>query len=93
MDKIIGFIGIGNMANAMVGGIINANFVPSINIVSLDHSMTKLEDMHKCYGITISEGMAALSPCPTVLPKELDLICNIFNTVYQWEQQLKDYLF
>ena len=153
MDKIIGFIGSGNMANAMVGGIINANLVPSINVVCSDHSMAKLENMHKRYGITIAtnnsevasksdililsvkpqfypevineikdqvkentivvsiaagqkiesiknlfgkeikivrampntpalvaEGMAALSPCPMVLPEELDLICNIFNS-------------
>ncbi len=153
MDKIIGFIGSGNMANAMVGGIINANLVPSINVVCSDHSMAKLEDMHKRYGITIAsnnsevasksdilvlsvkpqfypevideikdqvkentivvsiaagqkietinklfgkeikivrampntpalvaEGMTALSPCPMVLPEELDLICNIFNS-------------
>lgn len=153
MDKIIGFIGSGNMANAMVGGIINANLVPSINVVCSDHSMAKLENMHKRYGITIAtnnsevasksdililsvkpqfypevineikdqvkentivvsiaagqkiesiknlfgkeikivrampntpalvaKGMAALSPCPMVLPEELDLICNIFNS-------------
>lgn len=153
MDKIIGFIGSGNMANAMVGGIINANLVPSINVVCSDHSMAKLENMHKRYGITIAtnnsevasksdililsvkpqfypevineikdqvkentivvsiaagqkiesiknlfgkeikivrampntpalvaEGMAALSSCPMVLPEELDLICNIFNS-------------
>ncbi len=153
MDKIIGFIGSGNMANAMVGGIINANLVPSINVVCSDHSMAKLEDMHKRYGITtasnnsevanksdililsvkpqfypevideikdqvkentivvsiaagqkietinklfgkeikivrampntpalVAEGMTALSPCPMVLPEELDLICNIFNS-------------
>lgn len=153
MDKIIGFIGSGNMASAMIGGIINANLVPSVNVVCSDHSMAKLEDLQTRYGITIAknncevasksdilvlsvkpqfypevineiknsvtnntiivgiaagqkietikklfekevkvvrampntpalvaEGMAALSPCPMVLPDELDLICNIFNS-------------
>lgn len=28
----------------------------------------------------VGEGMAALSPCPMVLPEELDLICDIFNS-------------
>ena len=28
----------------------------------------------------VAEGMTALSPCPMVLPEELDLICNIFNS-------------
>ena len=28
----------------------------------------------------VGEGMSALCPCPIVLPNELDLICNIFNS-------------
>ncbi len=28
----------------------------------------------------VGEGMAALAPCPMILPEELDLICNIFNS-------------
>ncbi len=28
----------------------------------------------------VGEGMAAITPCPMILPEELDLICNIFNS-------------
>ncbi len=34
MNKIIGFIGCGNMGSAMVGGIINSGLVDSINIIA-----------------------------------------------------------
>lgn len=153
MDKIIGFIGSGNMASAMIGGIINAKLVVPNHIICSDPSRTKLNNLHSRYGITtttdncevatksdvlilsikpqfypeviqeikaqvndnmiivviaagqkietikklfeknvkvvrampntpalVGEGMAALSPCPMVLPEELDLICNIFNS-------------
>ncbi len=153
MDKIIGFIGSGNMATAMMGGIINANLVPSTNIMCSDPSESKLEILKDSYGVTIttnnsevasksdilvlsvkpqfypevikeikeivnpnaiivgiaagqkietvkklfekdikvvrvmpntpalvSEGMAALCPCPKVSVDELNMICNIFNS-------------
>ena len=153
MDKTIGFIGSGNMANAMMGGILKANLVSSNQVICSDPSKTKLEDLQSRYGVSITtnncevatkadilvlsvkpqfypevikeikasvndntiivviaagqkiatikklfekdtkvvrampntpalvgEGMAALSPCPMVLPEELDLICNIFNS-------------
>ena len=153
MDKIIGFIGSGNMASAMIGGIINAKLVSPNHVICSDPSKTKLDNLQSRYGITtttdncevvtksdilvlsikpqfypeviqeikaqvndntiivviaagqkienikklfeknikvvrampntpalVGEGMAALSPCPMILPEELDLICNIFNS-------------
>lgn len=153
MDKVIGFIGSGNMATAMIGGIINSKIVSSNNVMCSDLSKDKLNVLNKNYGVVIStnncevarkadililsvkpqfypsvieeiketvsnntiivviaagqkietikklfgkeikvvrampntpalvgEGMAALCPCPMVLPDELDLICNIFNS-------------
>ncbi len=153
MNKTIGFIGSGNMANAMMGGILNAKLVSSNQIICSDPSKTKLEDLKSRYGVSITtdncevanrvdililsikpqfypevikqiknhindntiivviaagqkiemikerfeknvkvvrcmpntpalvgEGMAALCPCPMILPEELDLICNIFNS-------------
>ncbi len=153
MDKTIGFIGSGNMASAMMGGILKANLVSSNQVICSDPSRAKLEDLQSRYGVSITtnncevankadilvlsvkpqfypevireikttvndntiivviaagqkietikklfekdvkvvrampntpalvgEGMAALSPCPMVLPEELDLICNIFNS-------------
>lgn len=153
MNKVIGFIGSGNMATAMIGGIIKANVVPSNQVICSDPSKAKLEDLHNRYQVVttidncevaakadilvlsvkpqsypavieqiktqvndntiivviaagqkietikklfgrdikvvrsmpntpalVGKGMAALSPCPMVLPEELDLICNIFNS-------------
>lgn len=153
MDKIIGFIGSGNMATAMMGGILNSKLVSSTNIMCSDPSKEKLEALNEKYGVIttvdncevarksdililsvkpqfysnvikeiknevsnntiivviaagqkielikqlfekeikvvrampntpalVGEGMAAICPCPMVLPDELDLICNIFNS-------------
>lgn len=153
MNQTIGFIGSGNMANAMIGGIVKAKLIPSNQVICSDPSQEKLENLKKEYGVEITtnncevatksgilvlavkpqfypevieeiknsvndntiivviaagqkidkikerfgrnikvvrsmpntpalvgEGMAALSPCPMVLPEELDLICNIFNS-------------
>ena len=153
MDKKIGFIGSGNMATAMIGGILKSNLVSSKNVMCSDLSESKLQKLNEIYGVTttisnievaqksdilvlsvkpqfyptvikeiknyvsnntiivviaagqkidlikelfekeikvvrampntpalVGEGMAALCPCPMVLPDELDLICNIFNS-------------
>lgn len=153
MDKIIGFIGSGNMASAMIGGIIQAGIVPANHVICSDLSEEKLKDLESRYGVNtttnnievttksdilvlavkpqfypsvikeikaqindntivvviaagqkietiknlfekdvkvvrampntpalVGEGMAALSPCPGILPEELELICNIFNS-------------
>lgn len=153
MDKVIGFIGSGNMATAMMGGILRANLVSSNNVMCSDPSEEKLKKINETYGVNITtnncdvankadililsvkpqfypivieeiknevnnntiivviaagqkiqnikelfgkevkvvrampntpalvgEGMAALCPCPIVLPNELDLICEIFNS-------------
>ena len=153
MDKKIGFIGSGNMATAMIGGILNSKLISPNNVTCSDLSKDKLEKLKKTYGVNtttsnieiaqksdilvlsikpqfypqvikeikndvsnntiivviaagqkielikqlfekdikvvrampntpalVGEGMAALSPCPMILPDELDLICNIFNS-------------
>lgn len=153
MDKVIGFIGSGNMATAMIGGILNSELVSPNNVMCSDPSREKLETLKKTYGVITStnncevakkadililsvkpqfyptvieeiknevnnntiivviaagqkieiikklfgkdvkvvrampntpalvgQGMAALCPCPMILPNELDLICNIFNS-------------
>ncbi len=51
MDKTIGFIGSGNMANAMIGGILKAKIVVPNQIICSNPSKTKLEELKKCYAI------------------------------------------
>lgn len=158
MDKIIGFIGSGNMATAMIGGIVKSKTVTPINVMCADLSTDKLSALKNTYGVNtttsncevannadilvlsvkpqfysevikeikqevkdnaiivviaagqkienvkklfgrdikvvrvmpntpalVGEGMAAISPCPMVLPEELELICNIFNSFGKYE--------
>jgi len=153
MNGTIGFIGCGNMATAMIGGVLNAKLVEPTQIICSNKTREKLKMIHTRYGVLttsnnsevaekssvlvlaikpfaykevieeikdkmkdntivvsiaagikietikkyfqkevkvvrampntpalVGEGMTALSPCPRVVEKELDLICNIFNS-------------
>lgn len=44
-DKIIGFIGAGNMGSAMIGGILNASLASSGQIIASAHSSATLEQL------------------------------------------------
>lgn len=50
-DKIIGFIGAGNMGSAMIGGILNASFATSGQIIASAHSPATLEKMKSKFSI------------------------------------------
>lgn len=54
MKKVIGFIGAGNMGQAIVGGIVNAGLVTSENIVMSDLYMPSLEKAKEKFGIQIT---------------------------------------
>jgi pyrroline-5-carboxylate reductase len=54
MDKVIGFIGCGNMAQAMIGGITKANIVPESNIIASDLNETILRHTAEDYGIKVT---------------------------------------
>ncbi|MCK9443631.1 MAG: pyrroline-5-carboxylate reductase [Tissierellaceae bacterium] len=51
MDKVIGFIGSGNMASAIIGGLIKSNLVVPENIISSAKTKKTIEDAKKKYGI------------------------------------------
>lgn len=51
MKKIIGFIGSGNMCQAMIGGIINSKLVDPTNIIISDLDEKKLNSISKKYGV------------------------------------------
>ncbi len=51
MKKIIGFIGSGNMGEAMIGGIIKSKLVPSTNIIVSDLNQEKLKAMEQLYNV------------------------------------------
>lgn len=51
MDKIIGFIGAGNMAGAMIEGMINSNLIPPGNIIASSKTKATIQMMDTKYGI------------------------------------------
>ncbi len=50
-DKVIGFIGAGNMGSAMIGGICNAGLVSREQILVSAHSAGTIEKIHATYGV------------------------------------------
>ncbi|MBV7273642.1 pyrroline-5-carboxylate reductase [Clostridiaceae bacterium UIB06] len=54
MEKVIGFIGCGNMAQAMIGGITKAELVPESNIMASDLNETGLKHVAEDYGIKVT---------------------------------------
>ncbi|WP_050697363.1 pyrroline-5-carboxylate reductase [Anaeromassilibacillus senegalensis] len=55
MDKKIGFIGCGNMGQAMIGGIIRSGLVRPEQVYVSDPSAKNLEIVHNTYGIHITQ--------------------------------------
>lgn len=51
MNKKIGFIGCGNMATAMIGGLVKSKVISPKNIMASDRSTPKLESIKDTYGI------------------------------------------
>lgn len=54
MEKIIGFIGCGNMGKAMICGIVKANLVSANNIIAAGLNEKKLGETSEKYGIKIT---------------------------------------
>ena len=51
--KKIGFIGMGNMAGAIAGGIIKSGFVEGENVYAFDIDNDKLTKMHTDFSINV----------------------------------------
>ncbi|MBU3144469.1 pyrroline-5-carboxylate reductase [Clostridium sp. CF012] len=54
MNKTIGFIGCGNMAQAMIGGIVKSNLVPSEKIIASNPSDKSLNKAKEEYNILVT---------------------------------------
>ena len=52
--KKIGFIGAGNMAGAIIGGIIKSNLVKPQNVIASAKTMTNLEKLKDEYKINVT---------------------------------------
>ena len=51
LDKMIGFIGAGNMGSAMIGGIVHSELVTTSQIIASAHSAATLEKLQSAYSI------------------------------------------
>jgi pyrroline-5-carboxylate reductase len=67
MNKTIGFIGSGNMAQAMIGGIVKSQLVASENIMASDPDAAKLEYLKSHYGITTVENNMDIAAASDIL--------------------------
>lgn len=54
MQRKIGFIGCGNMAKAMIGGLVKSDYTNPDNIYASNRSMPSLEEMKNLYNIHIT---------------------------------------
>ena len=52
--KKIGFIGAGNMAGAIIGGIVKSNLVKSENVIASAKTMANLERLQQEYNINVT---------------------------------------
>lgn len=67
-NRKIGFIGSGNMGEAMVGAIIQAGIVPASRIYVSDVSRERLDMMHRTYGVqTFTDNFRLFSECNIVI--------------------------
>ena len=85
MNKVIGFIGSGNMGGAMIGGIIQSGLLTPEHIVASDLSDTQLETLHQKYGIRTTKDNSSVA-------SESDLLIlaikpNIYSIVIE---EIKD---
>lgn len=55
MQRKIGFIGSGNMAEAIIGGLVKSEYTEPTNIYASNRTMPKLLDLKVTYGINIAE--------------------------------------
>ncbi len=61
MKKKIGFIGCGNMASAMIGGILSAGVLKPEEIVASNRTAPKLEEANRRYGIETTQDNRAVA--------------------------------
>lgn len=52
------FIGAGNMASALIGGLVNQGIAPE-NIIAAEPSQERLDDVHKSFGVSVSTDNAS----------------------------------
>lgn len=87
MDKIIGFIGAGNMGQAMAGGIVSSGIVKAENIIFSDISEENLKKAYKKYGVKTSNSNVLTASMSDFLV--LSVKPHLYQAVID---EIKDYL-
>ncbi|HHV38042.1 MAG TPA: pyrroline-5-carboxylate reductase, partial [Tepidimicrobium sp.] len=86
MDKVIGFIGCGNMARAIIKGIIESDLITKENIIASAKTSHTLEKVRKEYGIktTFSNIEVAKASDILVLAIKPDIYDSILDEVNEY---------
>ena len=79
MNKIIGFIGSGNMGKAMIGGIVKSQLIPSEKVIVSDLDKNKLDIIKKELGVNITTDSMEVAKKAEIL--FLAVKPNIYNIV------------
>lgn len=87
MDKIIGFIGAGNMGQAMAGGIVSSGIVKAENIIFSDISEENLKKAYRKYGVKTSNSNVLTASMADFLV--FSVKPHLYKTVID---EIKDYL-
>lgn len=87
MDKVIGFIGAGNMGQAMAGGILSSGIVKAENIIFSDVSQENLKKAYKKYGIKTSNSNILTASMSNFII--LSVKPNMYQNVID---EIKDYI-
>ena len=87
MEKIIGFIGAGNMGQAMAGGIVSSNLLPPENIIFSDVLQENLKKAYKNYGVKTSNSNILTASMADILV--LAVKPHIYSSVVE---EIKDYI-
>lgn len=87
MEKVIGFIGAGNMGQAMAGGIISSGMVKAENIIFSDTSNENLKKAYGKYKVKTSNSNVLLASMADIIV--LSVKPNIYPTVIE---EIRDYI-
>lgn len=87
MDKIIGFIGAGNMGQAMAGGLVSSKIIEPQNIIFSDISQDNLKEVYNKYGVKTSNSNVLTASLADIL------ILSVKPHVYEEViSEIKDYI-
>lgn len=81
--KTIGFIGTGNIASAILKGVVNAGITPNENIFIFDVDTSKTDLLNKQYGVSVAATAPKAASCDAVIcavkPNVMPAVLNEIN--------------